>query len=190
MSHIAVYRDGELVSRRELTRPMIVGRARESDIWVPDIRVSRRHCRIEPEGDGWAVLDLDSRNGILVRGEPVRRHVLGEGDEVQIGDAVLRFFTAQIVSRRPRSPDEALEAARSTMRGQTEHEESWREDLPVPKPQAKPAYPGSGAGADDMPTGSTMLGYGREGSGLLSEGFEGRGAKGPPPEMMGRAGRT
>jgi pSer/pThr/pTyr-binding forkhead associated (FHA) protein len=184
MSHIAVYRDGELVSRRELTGPMIVGRARESDIWVPDIKVSRRHCRFEPEGEGWAVVDLDSRNGILVRGEQVRRHVLGEGDEVQVGDAVLRFSTQPVVSRRPRDPDEALAAARSAMRGQTEHEESWREDLPVPRPTARPGYPGSGA--DDMPTGSTMLGYGREGSGLLSEGFEGRAAKRPPPEMKGR----
>ena len=73
------------------------------------------------------------------------------------------------------------------MRGQGEDEDSWREDLPAPKPQAKPGYPGSGpSGPDDMPTGSTMLGYGREGSGLLSENFEGRAANTPPPEIKGR----
>ena len=85
------------------------------------------------------------------------------------------------------NPDEALAIARGAMRGQGEEQEPWREDLPAPKPQAKPGYPGSApSSSDDMPTGSTMLGYGREGSGLLSENFEGRAANGPPPEMKGR----
>jgi pSer/pThr/pTyr-binding forkhead associated (FHA) protein len=189
MAYLAVLQSGQLIARRELVGPMVIGRARESDVWVPDIRVSRRHCRIEPDGDEWVVVDLDSRNGTQVGGSSVRRHVLEEGDEVTVGDAVLRFSAGKIVSRRPADPEAALEAARNEMRGEREVEDSWREDAPVPRPQARPTYPGQagpGGGGEDVPTGSTMLGYGREGSGLMSEKSEGaRGAKGPPPELRG-----
>jgi predicted component of type VI protein secretion system len=187
MSFIAVYRNGELLTRRELSGPMVVGRAKASDLWIKDLRVSRQHCRIEPEGDGWVVVDLDSRNGTYFGDAAVRRHVLLEGDEVTIGDTVLRFSTAKLVPERPADPEAALAVARGegagngeTMAAAAALPENW--NGPFPKPQARPGFPGqSGGTGEDMPTGSTMLGYGREGSGLLWEARSK--VNGPPPEF-------
>ena len=41
----------------------MVGRSPECDVAVRDLLLSRTHCRIEPAGHGWKVVDLNSRNG-------------------------------------------------------------------------------------------------------------------------------
>jgi pSer/pThr/pTyr-binding forkhead associated (FHA) protein len=181
MGFIAAYRNGELVTRRDLSGPMVVGRARNADLWVADIRVSRRHCRIEPEGDGWAVVDLDSRNGTHVGDSAVgrRRHVLADGDQITIGDTVLHFGAGKLAPQRPADPETALAAARGERGvGASGIPEDWKG--PLPKPQGRAGYPGQ-AGGEDVPTGSTMLGYGREESGLAWE--DRAKLKGPPPEI-------
>ena len=181
MSYLAIYRDGRLVVRRELAGPVVVGRARDADLFVPDTSVSRRHCRIEPEGAGWAVVDLGSRNGMHIAGRRVERHVMSEGDELRIGDSVLRFHAGKMPPNRPADPEAAMEALRASGDAGREERipESWRG--PLPKPQARPGFPGQSAGgAEDVPTGSTMLGYPREG---VDPGAARQQPKGPAPEM-------
>ena len=60
---------------------------------VPD--VSRNHCRIWPEPDGsWHLEDLDSRNGTMSNGVPVKgKQRLVFGDRVQVGGSLLFIFT-------------------------------------------------------------------------------------------------
>lgn len=48
-----------------------LGRATQEQLFASDDRVSRQHCRLEFDGTGWTVSDLDSRNGTFVRGERV-----------------------------------------------------------------------------------------------------------------------
>jgi transcriptional regulator with GAF, ATPase, and Fis domain len=60
----------------QLTLPLVngrleVGRAAQEELFASDDRVSREHCRIEFDGTGWTVTDLDSRNGTFFRGERV-----------------------------------------------------------------------------------------------------------------------
>lgn len=45
-----------------------LGRAAQEQLFVSDDRVSREHCRLEFDGTGWTVTDLDSRNGTFVGG--------------------------------------------------------------------------------------------------------------------------
>jgi hypothetical protein len=68
-----------------------VGRARANDIVLDDVAVSSQHCRVRPEGDRFVVHDLDSTNGTRVNDRRVRRHVLAEGDVIQIGETRLEF---------------------------------------------------------------------------------------------------
>ena len=181
MSYLAIYRDGRLVVRRELAGPVVVGRARDADLFVPDTSVSRQHCLIEPEGQGWAVVDLGSRNGMHIAGRRVERHVMSEGDELRIGDSVLRFHGGKMPPNRPADPEAAMEALRASgdAGGEERIPESWKG--PLPKPQARPGFPGQAAsGAEDVPTGSTMLGYPREGADPAAARQQ---PKGPPPEM-------
>lgn len=68
-----------------------VGRARDNDICIVARESSRRHCLIERGDAGFRVVDLESRNGILVNGQMVREHALVHGDSIQIGTVVLEF---------------------------------------------------------------------------------------------------
>lgn len=69
----------------------VIGRAAECPVHLRDASVSRQHARIEEHQGEWAVADLESRNGLRVRGARVRRAVLADGDEFALGEVLLRF---------------------------------------------------------------------------------------------------
>jgi len=62
-----------------------VGRHPESDIFLNDVTVSRRHCRFAVSGETIAVEDSGSTNGTYVNDERVDRTDLSPGDEVMVG---------------------------------------------------------------------------------------------------------
>jgi hypothetical protein len=78
--------------RRELHgERMTIGRSHDCDLVLDDPNVSRRHAELSREGDGWAVADLGSTNGITVNGSRVRRAVLAPGDAVELGRSRLTY---------------------------------------------------------------------------------------------------
>jgi pSer/pThr/pTyr-binding forkhead associated (FHA) protein len=68
------------------------GRHPESDIFLDDVTVSRRHAEFRRDGDEYVVVDVGSLNGTYVNREPVDTAVLANGDEVQIGKFRLVFL--------------------------------------------------------------------------------------------------
>jgi len=62
-----------------------------ANVVIADPRSSRRHAEIRPAGNGFLVADLDSMNGTLVNGTAIREHPLADGDEIRLGNTVLRF---------------------------------------------------------------------------------------------------
>ena len=76
----------------EVTR---AGRHPESDIFLDDITVSRRHAELERQPDGKVVIrDVGSLNGTYVNRERIEEQVLSGGDEVQIGKFKLVYLVA------------------------------------------------------------------------------------------------
>ncbi|MBC7329209.1 FHA domain-containing protein [bacterium] len=75
------------LSKKETT----LGRGEDRDIVVPDSAVSRRHCKIVLEDDGYYILDEGSTNGTFVSGMRVAREKLKNGDIIQIGESKFRF---------------------------------------------------------------------------------------------------
>lgn len=71
-----------------------VGRHPDSDIFLDDITVSRRHVRIVRDGEGFVLHDVGSLNGTYVNRERVDEARLRHGDEVQIGRYRLSFVFA------------------------------------------------------------------------------------------------
>lgn len=70
-----------------------IGRSRESDIFLPDQWLSRHHAEILQRTDGYYVLDLQSKNGTLLNGQPVRdERRLREGDVITLGEHSLTFL--------------------------------------------------------------------------------------------------
>ena len=70
-----------------------IGRHPESDIFLDDITVSRRHAEIR-RSEGFSLHDVGSLNGTYVNREPIDTAILSGGDEVQIGKFRLVFLTS------------------------------------------------------------------------------------------------
>jgi len=64
---------------------LTIGRDAGNDVVLQDGSVSRNHARIEKSGAGYAVVDLDSGNGVKVKGKRVTRLDLYPGCEMVIG---------------------------------------------------------------------------------------------------------
>ena len=71
------------------------GRHPDSDIFLDDVTVSRKHAEFRREGGGYAVHDIGSLNGTYVNREIVEEAVLRTGDEVQIGKFRLVYHSAR-----------------------------------------------------------------------------------------------
>ena len=69
------------------------GRHPNSDVFLDDITVSRRHAQFRCASSEFQVVDVGSLNGTYVNREAVDSAVLANGDEVQIGKFRLVFLT-------------------------------------------------------------------------------------------------
>lgn len=69
---------------------LIIGRSSTSDLPLPDRFLSRHHARLFRDGDRYLVEDLDSRNGTLLNGVPVKApSPVSPGDVIRISGSVL-----------------------------------------------------------------------------------------------------
>ena len=71
------------------------GRHPDSDIFLDDVTVSRKHALFVKQGDaGYLVRDAGSLNGTYVNRERIDEAPLHTGDEVQIGKFRLVYYAA------------------------------------------------------------------------------------------------
>ena len=75
------------------------GRHPESDIFLDDVTVSRRHAQFVRLGSGYAVKDVGSLNGTYVNRSRIDEAQLAGGDEVQIGKYRLVYLVGPVGSR-------------------------------------------------------------------------------------------
>ena len=82
------------------TDVVTVGRHPDSDIFLDDISVSRRHATFSRGDSGYVVSDLGSLNGSYVNRDRIDSDVaLTGGDEVQIGKYRLIYFAGSSKER-------------------------------------------------------------------------------------------
>jgi pSer/pThr/pTyr-binding forkhead associated (FHA) protein len=90
---LVVKRGPNVGSQIALTRPvMSAGRHPESDIYLDDITVSRRHAEFRSEAGTFSIVDVGSMNQTYLNREPVDSAALANGDEIQIGRVRLAFY--------------------------------------------------------------------------------------------------
>jgi pSer/pThr/pTyr-binding forkhead associated (FHA) protein len=70
----------------------LVGRHPDSDIFLDDVTVSRRHAEFYRSGNRFTVRDVGSLNGTYVNRERIEETDLTGGDEVQVGKFRLVFL--------------------------------------------------------------------------------------------------
>jgi general secretion pathway protein A len=104
LGRVWVTTEGRTICEKEL-KPgrTIIGRTPENDMQIDSKYVSRHHCQLTVTGEGTLLEDLNSTNGIYMQGRRVRRHLLADGDVVQIGRHELHYTDERQVRTRPGS---------------------------------------------------------------------------------------
>jgi hypothetical protein len=69
-----------------------IGRHPDSDIFLDDVTVSRRHAEVHNEANTFTVTDVGSLNGTYLNRERIESARLRNGDELQIGKFRLVFL--------------------------------------------------------------------------------------------------
>ena len=71
----------------------VMGRSRLADLLVDYPMSSRRHCELRKQENGdYVLVDLDSKNGTAVNGDPIGKRTLQFGDVISIGAATIAFL--------------------------------------------------------------------------------------------------
>ncbi|HMG56834.1 MAG TPA: sigma 54-interacting transcriptional regulator [Kofleriaceae bacterium] len=94
MPRLVVHEPGGVATSVQVEDQVLIGRDTGMQIVLGDGKVSRHHATISRDGEGWVVVDAESRHGTFVNGERVTRRPLRDGDQLQIGATVLRFEQA------------------------------------------------------------------------------------------------
>ena len=89
----------------EKGQSLTIGRKETNDISIENLAVSGRHAKIDSEGDGFKLTDLQSKNGSFVNDEPVSTRWLKHGDSITIGKHHLIFAYGEDEER----PDDSSE---------------------------------------------------------------------------------
>ncbi|HET7387041.1 MAG TPA: FHA domain-containing protein [Nocardioidaceae bacterium] len=76
------------------TEVVTAGRHPDSEIFLDDVTVSRRHAEFRRSDDGYRVADVGSLNGTYVNRDRIDEVALQGGDEVQIGKFRLVYFAS------------------------------------------------------------------------------------------------
>jgi hypothetical protein len=76
------------------TDVVAAGRHPESEIFLDDVTVSRRHAEFRRTSQGYTVADVGSLNGTYVNRDRIDEVALQGGDEVQIGKYRLVYFAS------------------------------------------------------------------------------------------------
>jgi len=160
MAYLIVLHGRAVFDRRELTRPLTIGRSHDCDVVIPDLQASRRHCVVEPTpGGGWRVRDLGSRNGTLKGDEMITESPLASGDLVWLGETTcLQFGEGEMPRRRPSHPHEALELARDSA---ADEEKRSPEPPAGPRPMPRAWESSEESSPADVSAVSTDLNFGK-----------------------------
>ncbi len=69
-----------------------IGREPSNHLCLADMSVSRRHCLLKRADEQYKIIDLGSFNGTLINGVAVKEHLLNHGDQIAVGDSLLRYL--------------------------------------------------------------------------------------------------
>ena len=93
MAKLILSVDGTVLKEITLTKERtILGRKPHNDIQVDNLAVSGEHAAIITILNDSFIEDLNSTNGTLVNGKPIKKHFLQNNDVIEIGKHKLKYF--------------------------------------------------------------------------------------------------
>lgn len=98
MPKMIVSIDGVVIKEVQLTKERTtLGRRPYNDIVIDNLAVSGEHAVLERVAQEVYLEDLNSTNGTYVNGRAVKRHLLQQGDAVEIGKYQIEFVNDPVV---------------------------------------------------------------------------------------------
>jgi FHA domain len=94
MAKLVISMDGVVTKEVVLTKERTtIGRKPHNDIQVDNLAVSGEHAVIYTIRNDSFIEDLDSTNGTLVNGAPIKKHLLKSNDVVELGKHKLKYVS-------------------------------------------------------------------------------------------------
>jgi len=96
LARIAVLQDDVVLGEMALQAGhIVIGRTTDNDLQIDSRLISRHHCQLVSTREYSVIEDMGSTNGIVVGGRRLKRHVLKDGDVVQLGAHAMRYANAR-----------------------------------------------------------------------------------------------
>ncbi len=117
MARLILSMDGLVLKEIPLNKERItIGRKPHNDIQIDNLAISGDHAAVVTILNDSFLEDLNSTNGTLVNGQPIKKHVLKNNDVVELGKYKLKYMAeatvagadngaASIAAGIPRSPE-------------------------------------------------------------------------------------
>jgi predicted component of type VI protein secretion system len=136
MAKMILSMDGLVLKEIPLTKErMTLGRKPHNDIQIDNLAISGEHAAIVTILNDSFLEDLNSTNGTLVNGQPIKKHFLKSGDVVELGKYKLKYIAEQPAQASDPSDFEKTMVLRPNM------------VRPAPEPSPTPAAPAAPSAA-------------------------------------------
>jgi pSer/pThr/pTyr-binding forkhead associated (FHA) protein len=94
MPRLVLSLDGVVLREVNLTKDRTtIGRRSHNDVVIDNLAVSGEHAVMVMSGNDVYLEDLGSTNGTTVNGQPIKKHLLQNGDTVEVGKYRLKYVT-------------------------------------------------------------------------------------------------
>lgn len=151
MAKMILSMDGLVLKEIALNKErMTIGRRPTNDIQIDNLAISGEHAAVVTILNDSFLEDLNSTNGTLVNGQPIKKHFLKNGDVVELGKYKLKFLAEQTAAAEADYEKTMVlrPGALSPSAGQPPAPVGPRVDTDAPMPRPAPPSPGpTGIGA-------------------------------------------
>lgn len=116
MAKLIITLDGQLLSEFELDKERItIGRMPHNDIPIDNLAISGEHAAVTTFHNDAFVEDLGSTNGTLVNQQPITKHALHHGDEIEIGKYRLKYVNVEELGSKIEAHEKGAQEFEKTM---------------------------------------------------------------------------
>lgn len=99
MAKLILTLDGVPQGEFELEKELLtIGRRPNNDIHIDNLAVSGSHAVVRTIGGDSFLEDLDSTNGTVVNGKPIKKHILQHGDLIELGKYQLKYVSVESIN--------------------------------------------------------------------------------------------
>ncbi len=120
---------------------MTIGRKDDNDIVINNLAVSSHHAAIITIMNDSFIEDLDSTNGMLVNGEPVKKRFLQNSDLIEIGKYKLKYINDHVSTTTAADFEKTMVMRGSLHEIRKETDRSEDTLVKLPEPETREAAP-------------------------------------------------